>query len=139
MNAKIANRVPKIIIALWLAAMIFGIGYQSWKEVWLTADGKQMPATLIVQGHGMKPGIFVYEYTISGVQYNGECRPGENARLGDQILVFVSASHPSFSSFEIPNFSLLYTLIPIALLLWIEFYLVNNLIRPADDSSKTRA
>lgn len=134
MNKKTNTRIVRAIIALWVAGVIIRWSYDGWEELWLTADGKQIPATLIV--HGLKPGAFVYDYTITGVHYNGGCTPGDNARLGDQILVFVSASHPSFSSFKIPNFSLWTTLIPIALLLWLEFYLLKTLImQPANSST----
>jgi hypothetical protein len=132
MNATAGNRISKSIIALWVAVVIFGFGYERWKDLWLSLDGKETPATLIFQGHGLKPGAFEYQYTIHGVQYNGGCRPGENARVGDQILVFVSASHPSFSSFKVPNFSLWAALIPVALLLWLEFYLLKTLIKPRE-------
>jgi hypothetical protein len=139
MNPKAGNWIPKAIIALWVAVVIFGFGYEGWKELWLSLDGKEISATLIVQGHGMKPGVFVYEYTINGVQYNGDCRPGGTARLGDQILVFVSASHPSFSSFKVPNFPPWTALMPIVLLLSLEVYLLKTLIRRSENSSNVRA
>jgi hypothetical protein len=139
MGAKNPSRLPKVIFALFIALTIFAWGRECWKDFWLYLDGRQIPAILIVQGNGMKPGTFVYEYTVKGVQYNGDCRPGGNAQLGQQTLVFVSRSHPWLSSAQLPSYSPRYAMVVMALLLWLEFYIIKTMIKPSSSSNKPAA
>jgi len=120
-----------VVLALFVAGMLASGIHTYWRDFWLTVDGKETVATLIVPGS--KPGAYVYSYTVNSIRYNGEGNAGvtldQNAHVGAQIFIFVSSSHPWLSSGQIPNFSIWQALICIALFLVIEFYIIRTAIR----------
>ena len=119
-----------IIVGVFILAELLGV----WKNFWLYQDARQLTATIITGGS--KPGTFEYEYTVNGVRYLGSGQRGrglpDQAHVGGQVLVFVSSSHASLSSAEMPNFPVWRYSIILILLLWAELSLLKTAIgKPA--------
>jgi hypothetical protein len=130
-----------LLIALVLGGMICSSFYGYWKDFWLSLDGKQITATIIVEG--LKPGSLDYEYVVNSVQYIGSGHRGvdldNNAHVGGPTLVFVSSSHPSLSSPQLRAFSPWGASAIMALYFSIEVFVVKALVkkhRPSEKSSQ---
>jgi hypothetical protein len=124
------DRANCAVLAVIVGVLLLGAVIDSWQDVWLYQDGRQVTATII--GKGSKPGSFEYRYNINGVQYSGFGQAGrglpEQAYVGGQALVFVSSSHPSSSSPERPHLPGWPYWIILILLVWAEFSLLKTAI-----------
>ena len=130
MRTRKQDRANCAILAVIVGVFILAELLSVWKNFWLYQDARQLTATIITEGS--KPGTFEYEYTVDGVRYLGSGQEGrglpDQAHIGEQVLVFVSSSHSSLSSAEVPNFPVWRYSVILILLLWAELSLLKNTV-----------
>ena len=124
------GRATMWLVAVLAAALLISALMHDWSEIWIYQDGRQRPATISA---GRSHGVFEYEYIANGVHYSGQGQSGRylssNTRVGQSVLVWVSASHPQFSSPEMPIFSPWVELAIAVALVGAEIVAVKNLVR----------
>lgn len=97
---------------LWAAFtalfLIFYAGPRHFRDSYfLTKDAKEATAVLTEQ---RQHGVFRYKYSVAGHEYSGasqrnwEQEKYRNVEVGNESVVFYSASHPWISSLETPQF-----------------------------------
>ena len=131
------------VVALLFAGLIFGAFSTYWADFWIYQDGRQITATISAE---RSHGVWEYDYVANGVDYVGAGLRGKNlkqdAHIGEQVLVWVSASRPQYSSPEMLPFSPWRISIVVAVLFVAEFFAVRSLVRmyrPANKTPRTAA
>jgi len=131
------------MIALLAAAMLFAAIKHDWSDIWIYQDGVQTPASLSAE---LSHGVFEYEYVANGIHYIGQGQRGRNlsqaSHVGQTLLVWVSATHPQYSSPDMPIFSPWVALAMVVVLVAVEIFAVKSLVRmyrPAKISLKPTA
>jgi hypothetical protein len=136
-------RFSKFNGALWIGVIalvyFFVAGVRVfWTSYWLAKDAKQSVA-LITRGGAH--GVVDYTYAADDHQYTGSSRRNwenekyRNVFIGEQSIVYFSASHPWISSLETPLFpprtTLFYGLVILFLSGWVLAYLQSRRPAPA--------
>src|SRR4051794_24312837 len=105
---------PHILRAakIWLSLTVIFYGFilvggmrDFWECYWLTRDAKQGMAIVTKE---RQHGLVEYRYMVEQREYTGESQRNHeqekyrNVHLGEESLVYFSASHPRLSSLETP-------------------------------------
>lgn len=119
-----------MLIAIFLAGMIFSTVRGYWIDSWLNQDGTRLTATITAkQSHG----VFEYDYVVADTHYQGHSQIGPNwdrgLQVGSEVHIYASSSHPWFSSPQIPTLSLWRALVVMAVSLYLEFLVLRSLVR----------
>jgi hypothetical protein len=93
------GRPALLAIALFLGGLTYAAFDGSWKDFWISHDGKRITATIVAEGqHGVRD----YEYLVNGTQYIGHGQIGRDfdrkATIGGESFVYFSTSHPWLSA-----------------------------------------
>ena len=114
-------------------SFIFKFLYNARAQYWLTVDAKQTMALIIKE---LEHGVVEYKYSVAGTEYNGasqrnwEQKKYRDVGVGQESIVFYSASHPWLSSLTTPQFPPAGTVVLFIALL-MEFYLIVAALNPA--------
>jgi hypothetical protein len=96
--------VPVLIMILVFSWVISFFVESAWTTHWVSKDARQGAATAVGRswrGHGAVD----YEYVVNGQTYTGVGGGRRNIRIGDQVPVFYSTSHPWLSMLRRPESS----------------------------------
>jgi len=129
-NEKYQGMPALILIAIFLAGMIFSTVRGYWMDSWLNQDGTRLTATITAkQSHG----VFEYDYVVADTHYQGHSQIGPNwdrgIQVGSEVHIYASLSHPWFSLPQIPTLSPWRALVVMAVSLYLEFLVLRSLVR----------
>ena len=97
-------RFVVIFPMLSLGHQVLGFVHQIWAEHWLHKDAQPVSAT-ITRVHPKR--VLEYRYTVNGKEYVGkgtrdwEAERDHQLEVGEKETMFVSTSHPQFSSLRL--------------------------------------
>jgi hypothetical protein len=128
------------IVRLGLLGIAIFFGYSfiggqlrgNWIEYWLAKDAKQTMAMLTEE---FSHGVVEYTYSIGPTTYTGRSQRNweqpkyRDVGIGQNSIVFYSASHPWLSSLETPQFPRSGSII-LLVAIPIEFFLIVTVINP---------
>ncbi len=127
-------RLAGLIIALFLGDFLYLRAEEAWTNYWLITDGKPGVAVVTKElwsGHNQ----IGYTYTVNHADYTGKSARNwkdpkyANVQIGEQSVVYYSASHPWISLLNKPN--TLLAAWPVTLIVLIlEFFAVMTVINP---------
>jgi hypothetical protein len=129
-----APRLFSLIVATALAAMLVSAARQSWMHYWLLQDGRQgmaMVTSEVWSGHN----AVNYKYVGNHKEFAGASARNwkeekyRNVRVGEESVVFFSASHPWLSALSMPD-GVITGLPGLIVALLMEFFFVMTVINP---------
>ena len=122
-----------LVLLIPLGWWLFGQARSSWRAYWILNDCQQGKAVLTKEfwgGHGR----FVYRYIVNEKQYAGVSSRDwkdakyKNAEIGEEAVVYYSASHPWLSLLYKPEGFI--DVLPALIALALSLFIVVTVARP---------
>lgn len=125
-------RLTGLILAIALGQFLFLRGRSAWINYWLLRDARQGSAIVTKElwsGHN----AVGYKYFVAQEQYSGHSgrnsKDQKKVQVGEEAVVYFSASHPWLSLLYMPN-GVLEGLPVILVVLLLELFAVITIINP---------
>jgi hypothetical protein len=127
-------RLTGLILALALGNFLFNRARSAWTHHWVLSDAQQ-GAALVTKEHWSGHNAVDYQYVVDQKQYNGHSvrnsKDQKKVQIGEQTVVYFSASHPWLSLLYKPQpEDVLPGLPSILIALVLEGFAVLTLINP---------